>query len=193
MSNKGRKTARLTGTAILAALAIVFDYTLKFSGLKIPFPWMPFLKFDFTGIPIVVSLLLFDVASGATTSLVAALGIIARSGDLIGGAMKGIAEFSTVLGVSGGLYLSRRVRLGEGLGKGVSLVLGVAVRIIVMSGWNLVVLPRFYGVPFNAVVGMLWLLAVFNGIQGCMTILLGFLLHEAYTRRTSRANDGSLA
>jgi type III restriction enzyme len=103
---------------------------------------MPFLKFDFTGIPIVVSLLLFDVASGATTSLVAALGIIARSGDLIGGAMKGFAEFSTVLGVSGGLYLSRRVRLGEGLGKGVSLVLGVAFRIIVMSGWNLVVLPR---------------------------------------------------
>ena len=154
---------------------------------------MPFLKFDFTGIPIVVSLLLFDVASGATTSLVAALGIIARSGDLIGGAMKGIAEFSTVLGVSGGLYLSRRVRLGEGLGTGVSLVLGVAVRIIVMSGWNLVVLPRFYGVPFNAAVGMLWLLAVFNGIQGSMTILLGFLLHEAYTRRTSRASDGSLA
>ena len=147
---------------------------------------MPFLKFDFTGIPIVVSLLLFDVASGATTSLVAALGIIARSGDLIGGAMKGIAEFSTVLGVSGGSYLSRRVHLGEGLGKGVSLVAGVAVRILVMSGWNLVVLPRFYGVPFNVVVGMLGLLAVFNGIQGGMTITLGFLLHETYARRTSK-------
>jgi len=145
---------------------------------------MPFLKFDFTGIPIVVSLLLFDITSGATTSIVAALGIIARSGDLIGGAMKGFAEFSTVLGVSGGLYLSRRVRLGEGLGRGVSLVAGVAVRIIVMSGWNLVVLPRVYGVPFNVVVGMLGLLAVFNGIQGGMTILLGFLLHEAYARRT---------
>ncbi len=151
---------------------------------------MPFLKFDFTGIPIVVSLLLFDVASGATTSLVAALGIIARSGDLIGGAMKGIAEFSTVLGVSGGLYLSKRACLGEGLGKGVSLVAGVAVRIIMMSGWNLVVLPRFYGVPLNVVVGMLGLLAVFNGIQGGMTILLGFLLHEAYARRTLARSSG---
>ncbi len=65
-----------------------------------------------------------------------------------------------------------------------ALVAGMAVRIIVMSGWNLFVLPRFYGVPFNAVVGMLGLLAVFNGIQGGMTILLGFLLHEAYARRT---------
>lgn len=171
----------------MAALAIVFDFALKFSGLKIPFPWMPFLKFDFTGIPIVVSLLLFDVTSGATTSLVAALGIIARSGDLIGGAMKALAEFSTVLGISGGLYLSRRMGLGKGLGKGVSLVLGVAVRVIMMSGWNLVVLPRFYGVPFNVAVGMLGLLAAFNGIQGGMTILLGFLLHEAYERRTSRS------
>ena len=184
MSKKGSNTARLTGTAILAALAIVFDYTLKFSGLKIPFPWMPFLKFDFTGIPIIVSLLLFDITSSATTSLVAALGIIARGSDLIGGAMKGIAEFSTALGVYGGLYLSKRAHLGKRPSRGVSLVLGVVVRIIVMSGWNLVVLPGYYGLPFNAVVGMLGLLAVFNGMQGCMTILLGDLLHEAYTRRT---------
>ena len=71
---------RLTGTATLAAMVIVFDYTLKYSGLKIPFPWMPFLKFDFTGVPIVVALLLYGLPSATTTSLVASLGIIARSG-----------------------------------------------------------------------------------------------------------------
>jgi len=98
VSNSGRKSVRLTGTAILAAMVIVFDYTLKYSGLKIPFPWMPFLKFDFTGIPIVVALLLYGLPSATATSLIASLGIIIRSGDLIGGPMKGIAELSTVAG-----------------------------------------------------------------------------------------------
>jgi riboflavin transporter FmnP len=166
-------------------LAIIFDYTLKFSGLKIPFPWMPFLKFDFTGIPIVMSLLLFDVASGATTSLVAALGIIARSGDLLGGAMKGIAEFSTVIGVYGGIYLANKLSLSKGVVRGASLVMGIIVRVLVMTALNLVVLPRFYGIPFNVVVGMLTLLAVFNGIQGSITILVGFFLHGVYEKRTN--------
>jgi len=41
MEPKVNPTARLTGTAILAALVLVFDYTLKYSGRKIPFPWVP--------------------------------------------------------------------------------------------------------------------------------------------------------
>ena len=64
MENKNN-TAKLTGTAILAALVIVFDYTLKYSGLKIPFPWYPNLKFDFTGVPIVMSLFMYGFPSGS--------------------------------------------------------------------------------------------------------------------------------
>ncbi|MGQ9506844.1 MAG: hypothetical protein ACUVTB_03160 [Candidatus Bathycorpusculaceae bacterium] len=70
-------TTALAGTAILAALVVVFDYTLKYSGLKVPFPWLPILKFDFTGIPIVLSLLLFGLAPGAFTSAIAVLAILA--------------------------------------------------------------------------------------------------------------------
>jgi riboflavin transporter FmnP len=183
MGSIGGRTARLTGTAILAALVIVFDYALKFSGLKIPFPWMPFLKFDFTGIPIVVSLLLFGLSSGATTSIVACLGIVARSGDLVGGAMKSIAEFSTILGIAAGTYLGGRLGLGVKTSKLTSFALGVATRIAVMSLWNLIVLPRYYGLPFSAAVGMLPLLGVFNGIQGTITASLGYLLYEAYVLR----------
>lgn len=178
-----RRTARITGTAILAALVIVFDYALKFSGLKIPFPWMPFLKFDFTGVPIVVALLLYGLASSATTSVVASLGIIARSGDPIGGAMKGVAELSTVAGMVAGLRIaeklspSRRVRMAG------ALVAGLTTRIVVMSGWNLAILPGLYGMPFNAVVAMLPLLALFNAMQGAISVALGYTLYEAYVRR----------
>jgi len=133
MGTTERKTVRLTGTAVLAALAVVFDYALKFSGLKIPFPWMPFLKFDFTGVPIVTAFLMFDLTSGTITSIVAVLGIIARSGDLVGGAMKGIAEVSTVTGLAGGRYLSRRLGLGTGPSRFLSCLVGVALRITIMS------------------------------------------------------------
>ena len=186
-------TAKLTGTAILAALVIIFDYSLKFSGLKIPFPWMPFLKFDFTGVPIVVSFLLFGSSSSAITSTVACLGIVLRSGDLVGGVMKGIAEFSTVLGMALGLRLMGRFNAGSRSTKIVSIVLGVLLRILSMSVWNLVVLPYAYGMPFGVVVGMLPLLGVFNGIQGTITTFIGYVLYEAYTRSISTHESPSLS
>ena len=185
MRQTGGKTARLTGTAILAALVIIFDYSLKFSGLKIPFPWMPFLRFDFTGIPIVISLLIYGLTSAATTSAVACLGIVARSGDLVGGAMKGIAEFSTVLGIALGLRFMSQFNIGIRSIKMISIAIGVMLRILSMSLWNLIVLPNYYGLTFSATVGMLPLLGVFNGLQGIITAFLGYLLYEAYTRRAS--------
>jgi riboflavin transporter FmnP len=190
LNSTGGRTARLTGTAILAAMVIVFDYSLKYSGLKIPFPWMPFLKFDFTGIPIVLSLLLYGWPSSAITSLAGTMGIVVRSGDLIGGAMKGIAEFSTVAGMAIGLYIARRTGLRGYTAKVLSVVIGLVFRIVVMSGWNLVILPAYYGVPYNAAVGMLYLLGVFNSMQGAISTLLGYTLYEAYTRRAPTAKTG---
>ena len=182
---------------MLAAMVIVFDYTLKYSGLKIPFPWMPFLKFDFTGVPIVVALLLYGLPSATATSFVASLGIIARGGDLIGGAMKGIAELSTVAGMATGLLLARRAGQKGYISKGASLVTGLIFRVIVMSAWNLIALPVYYGIPYSAALGMLPLLGLFNAMQGSISILLGHTLHEAYTRRIptayARPNSGRVA
>ena len=148
---KGVKTVKLTGTAILAALVIISDYSLKFSGLKIPFPWMPFLKFDFTGVPIVISLLLFGLSSSAITSTIACIGIVLRSGELVGGVMKGIAEFSTVLGMALGLRFMSQFYIGSRSKKVISVALGVLLRILSMSVWNIVVLPYYYGLPLSAV------------------------------------------
>ncbi len=170
-------TRRVAGTAMLAALVVVFDYTLKFSGLKIPFPWLPFLKFDFTGVPITLSLLLYGLSSGATTSIVASLAILVRSGDLVGATMKAIAEFSTVSGIAIGLRLPIRWRIV------LSVIVSVALRIATQSITNLIVLPVYYGMPYNVVVGLLPMIGVFNAIQGTITVLLGYLLYEAYVRR----------
>ncbi len=174
------RTSRLTGTALLAALVIVFDYALKFSGLKIPFPWMPALKFDFTGIPIALSLLMYGLPSALTTSLVAFIGIVARSGDMISAAMKFAAEFSTVLGLALGMKLAGR--LAPRVQKGSGLALGIILRVAAMSVANILVLP-LYGYPAEVVYGMLPLVAAFNVAGGAITILLGAFLDEAIRRR----------
>jgi riboflavin transporter FmnP len=172
---------KLTGTALLAALVVVFDYTLKFSGLKIPFPWMPTMKFDFTGVPIALSLLMYGLPSAFTTSLVAFIAIVARSGDVVGASMKFAAEFSTALGLAIGMKLMRGPlkRLGKGLGGS----LGILLRVAVMSLANIIVLPIYYGIPESVAYGMLPLIAIFNVAQGVVTILLGVFLYEAVKKR----------
>ena len=175
------RSSRLTGTALLAALTIVLDYALKFSGLKIPFPWMPTLKFDFTGIPIALSLLMYGLPSALTTSMVAFVAILARSGDVVGASMKFVAEFSTVLGLAIGIRLAGR--LGPRLSRASGSTTGVVFRVAAMSLANLAVLPAFYGIPGGVAYGMLPLIAIFNVIQGAITILLGIFIHQAIVRR----------
>ncbi len=175
MKSLHTKTIKLTGTAVLGALVVVFDYTLKFSGLKIPFPLFPQVKFDFTGIPIVLSYLVFGLSSGATTSSIAFLAILIRSGDVIGPLMKAIAELSTIVGMA--LFTRRTSRIG----KTMSIALGLVLRVVVMSVVNLIVLPIFYAqyYTFSAAVLILPLLGVFNTIQGSISIFGGLLIHKA--------------
>jgi len=175
------KSSRLMGTAQLAALTIVLDYALKFSGLKIPFPWMPTLKFDFTGIPIALSLLMYGLPSALTTSAVAFVAIVARSGDVVGASMKFASEFSTVLGLAIGMRLAGR--FGPQLIRFSGATLGIVFRVAAMSLANLAVLPAFYGLPTGVAYGMLPLIAAFNVLQGAITILFSIFIHQAVVRR----------
>ena len=169
------KTTKLASTAVLGALVIVFDYILKFSGLKIPFPLFPVLKFDFTGIPIVLSYLVFGLSSGATTASIAFLGILLRSGDVIGASMKAIAEVATIAGMA--LWIQRTNRLGKTL----SIAFGLVLRVVVMSVANVIVLPIFYAQSYtlSPAVLLLPMLGVFNTIQGFISIGGGLLIHKA--------------
>jgi hypothetical protein len=60
---------------------------------------------------------------------------------------------------------------------------GIASRIITMTFTNLYVLPNFYGVPMEATIGLLPLIAAFNAAQGAITVLLGIFLDKAVKRR----------
>ena len=176
-------TTTLAGTAILAALVVVFDYTMKYSGLKIPFPWLPFLRFDFTGIPIVLSLLLFGLIPGTVTSIIASVAILARSGQIVSSSMKGVAEFSTILGMAICLKLPKRFRLVG------SFALGVTSRALIMICVNLALiyvgvisLPASYtDIPIMVTL----LVGAFNAAQGALSVLGGYSIYEAIKRRAA--------
>jgi riboflavin transporter FmnP len=154
---------------------------VKYSNLKIPFPGLPYLKFDFTGIPIVLASLLFGFIPGTITSIVASIAILARSGDVIGASMKGLAEFSTMLGVIAGLRLLKRFRYAG------SYALGLAFRVLIMTAANWILITAGamrLGAP-DASFPLFWtsLVGVFNVIQGSITILGGYSIFEALRRR----------
>jgi riboflavin transporter FmnP len=162
----------VAGTSILGTLVVTVDYSMKFSGLKIPFPWLPYLKFDFTGVPIVLSLLFFGLASGSTTSAIAFIAILIRSGDVVGASMKAIAEFATILGMAISAKLLKKT---SNIEKGVSLISGIATRTAAMFFVNLIIIS-FYLSP---------LIAAFNIIQGAIGILFGYFIHGAIIHKTS--------
>ena len=173
-------TKILAGTTILGALVVVFDYTLKFSGLKIPFPLVPYIKFDLTGIPIALSMLLFGLIPGATTSAIAFLAILARSGDLVGPSMKALAEFSTISGMALGMMLFKNSKTFK---KPALFIFGCSLRILVMFFANLIIQPYFYQMPFDSVLLLSPSIGVFNLIQGFLNIFGGYLIYEALKRR----------
>ncbi len=169
-------TREVTGTAILSALVVVFDYALKFAGIKIPFPIFPILKFDLDGIPIVLSLLLYGPYSAVTTCFVALIAILARSGDALSASMKALAEFATVLGMIP-FYKINSNRL-----RGLAVIPGMATRVVIMIVATLATWPLLFK-SLNAVVAFLPFSALFNAVAAMISVAGGFLVYEALSKR----------
>lgn len=168
-----KKTVFIAGTALLAAVVVVLDY----SRLKVPYPGQPFLKFDALGIPMLLSYFIFGLLSGTITSVVAWLSIAPR--DPFSGFMKFLAEFSTIIGV----YVVLRARRPTGrFWKALSLASGVTVRVVVTTIANILLLPVFmptFYQSYAAVVISVPSFGVFNAIQGTISVLGGFMVYEA--------------
>ncbi|MDH7563565.1 MAG: hypothetical protein QHH24_01595 [Candidatus Bathyarchaeota archaeon] len=173
-------TRKIAGTAVFAALVVVFDYALKYSNLKLPFPWNPDLKFDFTGVPIVSAFLIFGLIPGALASVIASVAIAARSAYVIGASMKGLAEFSTILGMAIGIKLVSRF-------KGATMfAFGILLRVLVMVVANfLLVYAGALSLREYAEIPVIYalILGAFNAIAGVICISLGYLIYEAVKKR----------
>jgi riboflavin transporter FmnP len=157
-------------------LVVVFDYSLKFSGVKIPFPMFPTLRFDLDGVPIVLALLMYGPYSAITTCFVAFVAIVARSGLVLNASMKAIAEFGTILG------MIPFCKTNPGRFSRLGIMSGMSSRVLLMVFANLAVWPLVFQ-SADAAIAFIPFLAAFNAIAAAISITGGYLIHRALAKR----------
>ena len=167
---KSSNSTAIAGTAILASVVIAID-VLR---LKVPFPIFPVLKFDFMGVPILLALLLFGMPSMFMVSSIAFISIALRSP--ISALMKFAAELSTALGL---IPLFNKNRL-------LAALMAVLSRVTSMTILNLLILPSpFYPspMPIGVVQSIIGFIALFNLVEGTISVLGGYAVYEGLRRR----------
>jgi riboflavin transporter FmnP len=135
-----RKSVTIANIIVFSSFAII----LTASKAEVPFPILPYLKFDFAEIPVMIVLLLFGPIPSLLTETVHWLTLTLTRGDILGPLLKFLAVVPMVLGFWIGVEMYKRlskhssynttVALGSGL------VLGIVLRVIVTTLANIVVL-----------------------------------------------------
>jgi len=126
-----RRTQKLSLTAVMGATAIV----ISLMKIEIPFPILYYLKIDFAEIPVYLTYFLVGAKLGILCGSFHFMGLVLRSGDVLGPLMKYLAEISNILGMFIGARISK-----IGKRRVVEIGTGILSRIFIMSISNLLVL-----------------------------------------------------
>lgn len=130
----------------------------------VPFPLYPKVSWDITGIPIIVSLLLYGPVCAVYTCLIGC-SIIFLRGNVYGGVFKIIAELATLLAFG---LLKRGVVFNSAA--------AVASRVVVMTIANYYLLQLFYGMPESLVITLLIPIGLFNVTQALINIIPAYVI-----------------
>jgi len=170
----------------MGALAVI----LTLSGIEIPFPPLPYLRFDLAEIPSILALGIFDLWSALAVATIHFIALSIFRGWILGPSMKYIAVISTILGLYIGFRIVKRKLLKSFM---IGLFLAFFIRCLSMSIANYVVLkfisPSFfdYGVQYLSQflridlakgIGAMGLIILFTSIFNILhTILSTFPLY----------------
>ena len=158
-------TKKLALASILAGLCGVFEI-IPGPPFDIPFPLYDRVSWDLTGMPMMMSLL-FTGPVGALYTTLTGCSIIFLRGNIYGGIFKLIAELATILA----FYAMQKGFIPK-------TITSVTSRAVVMTFANYLLLPVFYPMPVDVVVGILPALAIMNGSQALINILPAQLVYS---------------
>ena len=175
-------TRTIAVIAVFAAITIV----LNLSPVKFPAPYAPFLYYQIWEIPMVAALLLFGGIVGLLISLTnTALLIAVFPGALPTGPLYNLAAvLSMFLGVGLMKILLKKYAVKNYVIVGASLTAaGVILRTVTMVIVNWICLryppPIGYGLPEEAIIATIPLIAVFNITFALYTVPVGYSLAKA--------------
>jgi riboflavin transporter FmnP len=133
----------------------------------IPFPLLPqMVSWDITGLPMMVSLLLYGPLSAVYTCIIGC-SIIFFRGNFYGGIFKFIAEMATLLAFAA---FSRNVV--------VKSATATVSRVLAMTIANYYLLQIFYGISESAVISLLLPLGLFNATQALINIVPAYIIYS---------------
>ncbi|MCW4023018.1 MAG: hypothetical protein NWF02_07675 [Candidatus Bathyarchaeota archaeon] len=158
-------TKKLALASILAGLCGVFEI-IPGPPFDIPFPLYDRVSWDLTGMPMMMSLL-FTGPIGALYTTLIGCSIIFLRGNLFGGIFKLIAELATILA----FYAMQKGFVPKAIAS-------ITSRTVVMTVANYFLLPVFYNMPVNVVVGILPALAIMNSTQALINIIPAQLVYS---------------
>ena len=164
-----RLSLLISATSIFGALASI----LAILPLSIPYPPIPYLKFDLAEIPVMVALLCFGPIPGIGSALIYwAILLLRGEFSPIGPSMKFLAVFSMLIG----LWIGVKVFRGPRFTLHLSFLLGAFLRVLSMSAMNYLVayllFPNFMSLAARTI--SLALGINFSGELSCLIMVLAF-------------------
>ena len=169
MGTHYRLSLLISATSIFGALASI----LAILPLSIPYPPIPYLKFDFAEIPVMVALLCFGPIPGVGSALIYWAVLLLR-GEFspIGPSMKFLAVFSMLIG----LWIGAKIFRGSRFTLYLSFFLGIFLRVLSMSAMNYLVayllFPGFMSLAAKTVSLVLGINV--SGELSCLITVLAF-------------------
>ena len=170
-----RNTRIIAAASLLGALAALSEL-IPGPPFDIPFPLYSRISWDLTGIPIMISQLLYGPIAAIYTTLIGCSLIFLR-GNLYGGIFKITAELATVMGYA----LLRRSVVKSSFS-------AMASRVLVMTVANYYLLQMFYGVPESVVMSLLPVIGIFNATQVLINVVPAHIVCQRVLKLRERTS-----
>ena len=165
-------TREVALASVLGALSAMSEI-IRGPPFDIPFPLMPqMVSWDITGLPMMVSLLLYGPLSAVYTCVIGC-SIIFLRGNFYGGVFKIIAEMATLLAFAA-------------LGRGVVVksIAAIGSRVLTMTIANYYLLQFFYAWATESyVIGILVPIGIFNATQALINIIPSYIIYYKLANR----------
>ena len=134
-----RKSVIIANVIVFSALAVMLT-SLK---AEVPFPLLPYLKFDFAEIPVMTTLLLFGPIPSLVTEVIHWIVLTVTRGWILGPLMKFLAVVPMIAGFWLGVSMYMKLRSGKTHNVAILFVVGnivgIVARVLVTSIANIVV------------------------------------------------------
>jgi len=192
------------GKSVSAAYIVVFSalaIALTFSRAEIPYPLLPYLKFDFAEVPVVIALMLGGLIPGLVTEVIHWIGLSLARGWVLGPLMKFLAVIPMVVGFWLGMRIHERrwtvksmvtsMLLGIVFRAAVCSVLSVAVLLFVapeflqFSEYSLKAVGINVASTYDVLFWTLTLNGIFNALHVIISTGIAIMLFRAAAKRLS--------